>query len=362
MSPSRQAADAATIGTPAGANGVSTSVITAARAAAWRARRSRRYGTASARNSAANAASSPSAFGSSRTPPIDRSGRRAPDPEHVEDEPRPDEDRPLEPAAPTRQRPGLVDDRLRLDEPPEPPAGEDRGNGHADRDVARVEEDGGENRRRDRPSGIEHRDRGELRRAGERRRRHGDRRSGSESGRIRENAERRGRRGSGSARAEGPRACRRGCAARRRVRRPPGNLRQRPHAQPACHNRASEDRRQRRVRAHRISARRRRCAASGHEVARLVRREPSGSRRDPLGPGRRRARRRGAPGHRRDREPERREHRSALDRVAQARDPRLPRPGDTTCSHEPPQRSTRARPCSSPRRPSGATAIAATRS
>ena len=41
-SPSKQAADAATIGTPAGANGVSASVMAPASAAAWSPRRLRR--------------------------------------------------------------------------------------------------------------------------------------------------------------------------------------------------------------------------------------------------------------------------------------------------------------------------------
>ena len=148
----------AMIGTPAGVNGISTSVMTAASAAACRARvlaqvrhrerqeqrRERRVETERVRI---------------LEHPADRSaGGGAPDPEHVEDEPRPDEDRPLEPAAPARERPRLVDDRLRLHESPELPAREDRGDGHADRDVARVEEDRREDGCRDRPSRVEHRD------------------------------------------------------------------------------------------------------------------------------------------------------------------------------------------------------------
>ena len=67
-SPIRQARLAATIGTPGGANGRSTSVIAPATRAVASARRLRRYGARRARKSAANAASIPIASGSSRSP------------------------------------------------------------------------------------------------------------------------------------------------------------------------------------------------------------------------------------------------------------------------------------------------------
>ena len=116
-SPSRHAAEAAMIGTPAGANGVSTSVMTAASAAAWQP-----AAVAEVRHRESEEQRGERRVEAERVRIVEHaadhgSERRAPDPEHVEDEPRPDEDRPLEASAATRERPRLVDDRLRLDEP-----------------------------------------------------------------------------------------------------------------------------------------------------------------------------------------------------------------------------------------------------
>src|SRR6185503_11235531 len=64
LNPMRQAALAAMIGTPAGANGVSARAIAAPRRAAATCRWSRASGTSSPRNNAAKAASSPNVAGS----------------------------------------------------------------------------------------------------------------------------------------------------------------------------------------------------------------------------------------------------------------------------------------------------------
>ena len=85
--PSRHAAEAAMIGTPAGMNGVSTSVMTAASAAACRARRSRRYGMREREEQRGEGG-----VEAERVRVVehasDRGSRgRACDPEHVEDEP-----------------------------------------------------------------------------------------------------------------------------------------------------------------------------------------------------------------------------------------------------------------------------------
>src|SRR5438093_8635145 len=69
LSPSRHAAAAATNGTPAGAIGSNTSVISAESAEAASALRPVRYGIASPRNRVANAASRPSELGSARVLP-----------------------------------------------------------------------------------------------------------------------------------------------------------------------------------------------------------------------------------------------------------------------------------------------------
>ncbi len=114
----------------------------------------------------------------------------AADPEHVEQKARADEDRPFECPSPPRERPRLVDDRLGLHEPAKRPPGEDRCNGDADRDVARVQEHGREDRGHHRPAGVEDGDRCELGGSGERRRRHDDRGNGAESSGLGQDSER----------------------------------------------------------------------------------------------------------------------------------------------------------------------------
>src|SRR5205085_2607221 len=67
--PTRQAVAATMIGTPGGVNGSRTSAIAPPARAAATARRSRTWGSRSAKKSAGNAASSPSRFGSPIAPP-----------------------------------------------------------------------------------------------------------------------------------------------------------------------------------------------------------------------------------------------------------------------------------------------------
>ena len=131
---------------------------------------------------------------------------------------------------------------------------------------------------------------------------------------------------------------------------------------PACwQDRRREGRRQRRVRAHRNETRAGpACGGARRRQARSPRALRCG--RDPLGPGRGRARRLAPAGSRRDRQPQRREHRPALDRVAQAGDSRLARFSRPTCSRARPRASTRGPPSSCAPAASASTAIAATRS
>ena len=154
-SPRRQAAAAATIGTPIGVTGVSANVMAAARAAAWN-----RPPITHVRHREGEKESREGSIQPERVRILHHTsdhGSRggAADPEHVEQKAGPDEDRPLECPSPPRERPRLVDDRLGLHEPAKRPPGEDRCNGHADRDVPRVQEHGREDRGRHRPAGVE---------------------------------------------------------------------------------------------------------------------------------------------------------------------------------------------------------------
>ncbi len=132
----------------------------------------------------------------------------------------------------------------------------------------------------------------------------------------------RDRRGSGSARAGARRARRRECVARRHAPRSLGNLSQ-PARRRRCHNPQRESRRRA---AHPGSSARHSCrrfaptatTSSGSSAASRpapdeLRWDPAAGQPRPIAARRRR----------RDRQPQRRESRAALDRRAQARDPRV---------------------------------------
>ena len=137
-------------------------IAPAARGGRGRARGRRRRGRDLAGSPRASPARTPTAV------PVD--------PACVEDEAGAEEEPAVEAAVlAAGHRPGLVDDQLRLEQPANGPADEDRRHRDADRGVAGVQERRGDDGRDDAAAGAEDRRCRELCRAGERRRRHDDR-------------------------------------------------------------------------------------------------------------------------------------------------------------------------------------------
>ena len=165
---------AATIGTPGGANGRSTSVIVPATSAVTSARRVREVRREQREEERGERRVEPDRLGVEQVAD-DGADRRAAHPEDVEEDADAGEDRVVEAPRPAGERPRLVDDQLRLEEAAAARAGKDRRDREAQRDVAGVEEDRGDDRGERAAAVVEDRRRSELRRAGERRRRHHDR-------------------------------------------------------------------------------------------------------------------------------------------------------------------------------------------
>ena len=162
--PRAQARAAAMIGTPAGANGVSTSAIAAPRSAAVRACGSIqvRHEQREEQRRERGVQSEPSGVADQVAEQDTR--RRPDDPRRVEDEAAAhDELRVVPAAAVGGQGPGLVDDELGAQEPGPPRPRERRRHAHPDRRVAGVEEDRRDHGRREGPARAE--DRGRRRTA-----------------------------------------------------------------------------------------------------------------------------------------------------------------------------------------------------
>ena len=180
---------AAMTGTPAGATGISSSAIPPPSSGGVDGRARAQLSGEQREEERREHRVEPVGLRVAQAPAAEHAQGRAAGPRDQQHQRGAEEAAAVDPAVALGDGERLVDGQLRLRQPARAAAAQRRRDRHADRQIAQVEQDGGDDRGGQRPALIEHRDRGELRRAGERREREHERRDDAHAGVAREDPE-----------------------------------------------------------------------------------------------------------------------------------------------------------------------------